>query len=114
MPSGGTDGEGQRGRAGEVRRPGQGRRGRRRDAPPDARADRLPEDDGEAAARGLRGVRRRGLQRSAGAGIVQGPEAMSEWHPMETAPKDGSWILLRGGEITMPEWHEPLPPVVVA
>lgn len=37
---------------------------------------------------------------------------MSDWQPIETAPKDG-WILARGGTIENAFWEgEPFPPAV--
>lgn len=40
---------------------------------------------------------------------------MSDWQPIDTAPKDGSWILLTGGKDAQGWDHdEPQPPMVVA
>lgn len=35
------------------------------------------------------------------------------WQPMSTAPKDGSWVLLRGGAITYKWDGDTQPPCVV-
>lgn len=38
---------------------------------------------------------------------------MSEWQPIETAPRDGSWVLLTGGDIDYGWDGENKPPLVV-
>jgi hypothetical protein len=38
---------------------------------------------------------------------------MTEWQPIETAPKDGTWVLLCGGKITYGWDSESYPPSVV-
>ena len=40
---------------------------------------------------------------------------MSDWQPIETAPKDGSWVLLGGGQHDANTWYGPGPeaPAVV-
>lgn len=41
--------------------------------------------------------------------------SMSDWQPIETAPKDGSWVLLGGGQHDANTWYGPGPeaPAVV-
>ena len=40
---------------------------------------------------------------------------MSEWKPIETAPKTGEWVLLRGGNPDSYDWGgNDYPPFVVA
>lgn len=38
---------------------------------------------------------------------------MSNWRPIETAPKDGTWVLLFGGRISY-GWDGDEPPAVVS
>lgn len=38
---------------------------------------------------------------------------MSEWQPIETAPKDGTWVHLTGGAHCYHDWDCPGPPPAV-
>lgn len=43
--------------------------------------------------------------------------AHDHWQPMDTAPRDGTWVLLAGGEVIEGrDWQvgDPVPPCVVA
>ncbi len=41
---------------------------------------------------------------------------MSDWRPIKTSPKDGTWVLLTGGKMDEGVWYggTPEPPSVVA
>ena len=41
-------------------------------------------------------------------------KAASEWSPIDTAPEDGTWVMLTGGEADQDHWYgSPSPPQVV-